>query len=207
MPASSSRLLPGVGPPSTSGNSRTSAPGGRDRAGAGGAKNVVFGGLSQGCAASLVALLLWDGDPLGAFVGMAGWFPYAYRLSNLIQLGTEEDDPFDPFQRDDKDETSPPKRPIDEAVAWLREQIELSCGDSIERVGSASGMTPVFLGHGVLDDKVSVVLGRMARDTLTQLGLQVMWKEYGDLGHWYSNDMLRDLAEFLRCNSLGDTQE
>ncbi|KAK7948861.1 uncharacterized protein PG986_009747 [Apiospora aurea] len=139
---------------------------------------------------------------------MAGWFPYAYRLSNLIQSGTEkEDDPFDPFQRDDKDEALSPKRPIDEAVTWLSEQIDLSCADRTVRTDNAPDMTPVFLGHGILDDKVNVVLGRMAREILSQLGLQVTWKEYGDLGHWYSNDMLRDLAEFLRVNSLGDAHE
>ncbi|KAK8086259.1 hypothetical protein PG994_001233 [Apiospora phragmitis] len=181
----------------------------------GGVKNIFLGGLSQGCAASLIALLLWDGDPLGAFVGMCGWLPYAYRLSGLIQAGTEEKgaDAFDPFQRDEdeedesQDEAIVPERPIDEAVTWLREQIDQECGNRITRKQIGPDMTPVFLGHGVLDDKVGVVLGRMTRNTLTKLGLQVTWGEYEDLGHWYSKEMLRDLTDFLYVKSLGDTQE
>ncbi|KAK6844186.1 Acyl-protein thioesterase [Apiospora arundinis] len=173
----------------------------------GGAKHVVLGGLSQGCAASLVALLLWEGDPLGAFVGMSGWLPYAYRMNGLIQTENEKDEGvFDPFQRDegegDKscDEVQSPERPIDEAVAWLREQIELGIDGPIGQNEIASEMTPVFLGHGVMDDKVNVDLGKMARDTLSKLELRVTWKEYKNLGHWYSNDMLRDLTNYL--NSL-----
>ncbi|KAK0727463.1 Alpha/Beta hydrolase protein [Lasiosphaeria miniovina] len=46
----------------------------------GGAQNVVLVGLSQGCVASLVALLLWDGEPLAAAVGMCGWLPFVSHL-------------------------------------------------------------------------------------------------------------------------------
>lgn len=44
--------------------------------------------------------------------------------------------------------------------------------------------TPVFLGHGKHDEKVSVNLGAKARDVLEALGCQVEWKEY-DEEHWY----------------------
>lgn len=48
------------------------------RAAGGGSRDIVLGGLSQGCAASLVAAALWDGEewPLGAVVGMCGWLPF-----------------------------------------------------------------------------------------------------------------------------------
>lgn len=35
-----------------------------------GAENVVLGGLSQGCAATLISMLLWEGEAFGAMVGM-----------------------------------------------------------------------------------------------------------------------------------------
>lgn len=38
----------------------------------GGTCSVVLGGLSQGCVGVLVAALLWEGDDLGAVVGMCG---------------------------------------------------------------------------------------------------------------------------------------
>jgi hypothetical protein len=47
------------------------------------AKNVVLWGLSQGCAASLVALLTWDGEPFGAVVGMCGWLPFRKHLEEI----------------------------------------------------------------------------------------------------------------------------
>ena len=43
-----------------------------------GSKNVVFGGLSQGCAAALVVMLSANKDEIGVlagFVGMCGWLP------------------------------------------------------------------------------------------------------------------------------------
>lgn len=41
-----------------------------------GAENVVLMGLSQGCAASIVATILWEGEPFGALVGMCGYLPF-----------------------------------------------------------------------------------------------------------------------------------
>ncbi|KIW16434.1 hypothetical protein PV08_06486 [Exophiala spinifera] len=58
---------------------------------------------------------------------------------------------------------------------------------------------PYFLGHGVLDEKVSVHLGTQIRDVLLQLGRDVTWKQYDDLGHWYKTpDELDNIANFLQ---------
>jgi predicted esterase len=172
----------------------------------GGAANVVFGGLSQGCAASLTALLLWDGEPLGAVVGMCGRLPFAAGLTQQMSLVTnpssETGDAFDPFEREDGDAgkvedkaalTSAPVR----AVEWLREEIQAPITDT-NSAGTALGRTPVFLGHGREDEKVSVILGREAVDCLERLGFEVCWREYQSLGHWYSGQMLRDMVLFLR---------
>lgn len=47
-----------------------------------GAGRVVVGGLSQGCAAALHALLSFGegGEALAGFVGMSGWLPFAEAL-------------------------------------------------------------------------------------------------------------------------------
>lgn len=50
-----------------------------------GEKNVVLGGLSQGCAAALVAGLLWRGEALGAVVGLCGWLPLAGKLMEVLE--------------------------------------------------------------------------------------------------------------------------
>src|SRR5436189_5036386 len=51
----------------------------------GSAGNVVLGGLSQGCAASLISHLLWDGEPLAAAVGMCGWLPFRTNMENITR--------------------------------------------------------------------------------------------------------------------------
>lgn len=50
-----------------------------------GGQHVVLGGLSQGCAAALVAGLLWRGEALGAVVGLCGWLPLAGRLMEVLE--------------------------------------------------------------------------------------------------------------------------
>jgi predicted esterase len=181
-------------------------PGGR-------AADVVLGGLSQGCAAALV---LWEGEePLGVFVGMCGWLPFAARLDEQLVLagsdqdavknrGEEEedvdDDMFDPFERDDpaeEAELDPPTR----AVNWLKEEIQIFSAVPSSSTRRGPGATPVFLGHGVEDDRVSVVLGRHASACLSKMGTDASWREYEGLGHWYSGDMLRDMVEFVHAKT------
>lgn len=172
----------------------------------GGARNVVFGGLSQGCAASLVASLLWEGEDLGAVVGMCGRLPFAERLmaeirgdeSNRHDHGALD---FDPFAvdacGDDESTTGATGTPAQRAVTWLREQLDLPALQLPSDLLPVH-RTPIFLGHGGQDEKVSIVLGRRASECLSELGASVCWKEYDDLGHWYSSEMLNDLLRFLQ---------
>ncbi|ROV98415.1 hypothetical protein VMCG_07161 [Cytospora schulzeri] len=167
----------------------------------GGSSNIVFGGLSQGCAASLTAMLLWEGERLGAVVGMCGWLPFAERLVEQAESDKDGDgigDDFDPFARDDEDgqgeaTLNPPAR----AVGWLREELGLP-STTPPSVSFKFQETTFFLGHGMQDDRVSVVLGRRASECLSIVGGRVCSKEYDPLGHWYSGDMLRDMVHFIR---------
>ncbi|KAL2162873.1 hypothetical protein VTH06DRAFT_6709 [Thermothelomyces fergusii] len=184
----------------------------------GGARNVALGGLSQGCAAGLAALLLWDGaEPLAGFLGMCGWLVFERALvRGALEAGGEEDDGFDPFEReeeedggesggtgDGRDEVSVEAR----VVRALREMLELDDeddgGKGPTRRPSAFD-TPVFLGHGLDDDKVPISRGRGAAEFLKAAGMHVEWKEYHDLGHWYSPAMLSDMASFLARRSNWD---
>lgn len=167
----------------------------------GGAKSVGFGGLSQGCAASLVALLLWEGEDLGAVVGMCGWLPFAGRL--MAEIRGEEDEQhdnealgFDPFSLDGTSHGAT-GTPAQKAVTWLREQLDLPALQLPSKPLSIQ-RTSIFLGHGGQDEKVSIMLGRRASECLSELGMSVCWEEYDGLGHWYSSDMLSDLVHFLQ---------
>jgi hypothetical protein len=57
-----------------------------------GSKNVILGGLSQRCAAVLVSLLTWQGEPIAGAVGMCGWLPCWGHIENIIRNGKVYDE-------------------------------------------------------------------------------------------------------------------
>lgn len=166
----------------------------------GGARNIVFGGLSQGCAASLTAMLLWEGEKLGAVVGVCGWLPFAERILEQVNGGEGDDgleDESDPFSRDDEGEGGETaSSPAARAVGWLREELGVPCTASLSTPFTFQKI-PFFLGHGVQDDRVSVILGRRASECLSSVDSRICWKEYDPLGHWYSGEMLQDMVRFV----------
>ena len=158
----------------------------------GGANNVIIGGLSQGCAASLISLLLWDGPPFAAVFGMCGWLPFAERLKEQLH-STEDPDNFDPFDSQNISSSENQESAQDRALFWLQEEI---MGFRASRECSYA-QTPIFLGHGDLDEKVSIVLGRTAAEILEELGAVTQFRSYHGQGHWYSPGLLRDVVDFL----------
>ena len=110
------------------------------------------------------------------------------------QYDANEDD--DPFERSGQGgESDPPTQ----AVEFLCEEV----GSSVLHPSMAFQRTPLFLGHGTEDNKVSLHLGREAASCLRSLGMQVFWTKYEGLAHWYSPAMLRDLVDFLQGLDLG----
>lgn len=85
---------------------------------------------------------------------------------------------------------------LQKAVDYLHSTLQLELGlHQYDKI--AAQQIPVFLGHGVLDPQVLVDLGRQAHRLLSFIGLNVQWREYDSLGHWYSAPMLGDIIEFL----------
>ncbi|KAH6629540.1 phospholipase/carboxylesterase family protein-like protein [Boeremia exigua] len=170
-----------------------------------GAKNVAIMGLSQGCAASLVSTLLWQGEAFGGLVGMCAYLPFRKGMHDCIEdlsygktdpLVGPDDDGEDMFERDENDFTKSDSK-FEMAIEWLREELQAEAeewgGDQLCSVQSI----PVFMGHGEEDEKVPCELGRSAADFLRSIDIKVDWKEYEGLGHWYSDEMLRDIIRFL----------
>jgi predicted esterase len=160
-----------------------------------GAKNVVLMGLSQGCAVGLISLLLWKGEKLGGFVGMCGWLPLRKHISQTLEEVEGMGDLDDVFAVEGNNEEKPR---LEHATDWLREEIEFPT-PSTTMSGEISSVskTSVFLGHGTEDQKVPCELGILATDFLKNLNINVMHEEFQSLGHWYSEDMLRDIVEWL----------
>ncbi len=144
-------------------------------------------------------MLLWEDEPLSAFVGMCGLLPYRARMEEAMTGATEEHDApdFDLFGGSSNSEVRDTalNDPHSAAVTWLREELEFASRYR-PAVVLRTPKTPVFLAHGYEDPKVPIQLGREASSFLGASGVEVTWKEYEGLGHWYSADMLFDLAQF-----------
>jgi pimeloyl-ACP methyl ester carboxylesterase len=116
----------------------------------------------------------------------------------------DDDDLFDRGGEDEGDAAGGEQSygPAARALRWFRDELELPGDGDVKAAGSALLRTPIFLGHGVEDDRVSVDLGRDAAACLEHLGAQtVTWSEYEGLGHWYSGHMLQDMVRFLEKNT------
>lgn len=168
-------------------------------------------GLSQGCAASLVAGMLWEGKALGGVVGMCGYLPFVRDMHECVEAeagggnggekeeGEEGHGEVDIFQREDDVEECRERSQLNIAVQWLREELEvLESGYTRDERGHGMQSVSLFMGHGVQDEKVPVGLGRKAKAFLESVGVEVVWNEYKGLGHWYNEDMLRDVIGFIK---------
>ncbi|KIW13068.1 hypothetical protein PV08_08255 [Exophiala spinifera] len=188
----------------------------------GAAQNVVLGGISQGAAVGLWALLglLAPGQPgaeliprLGAFVGVSCWLPFVSAAGKYLP-GVGVDEPS-------KEGSIPGSNVADSTTTDSITDITITyngCSQDFVRsmlkgariLSSIAShgirdhpflTTPVFLGHGTDDAYVDVSLGRQTKEVLSGMGFQVTWKEYVGAeqeGHWYKEpEELDDIARFL----------
>jgi predicted esterase len=167
-----------------------------------GPSRVVVGGLSQGCAAVLISMMLWQGPPIGAWFGMCGWLPFRYLMMDFAQEASDKPEDLDePGETDDsaaaasnglQEKEDLAKRVIE----YMRDYVRLKGVEGGSISGSKGG--PIFLAHGAADDNVPVAEGQHAHSLLSQMGFDSSWAEYENLGHWYSGEMLRDIVNFVR---------
>lgn len=164
-------------------------------------ENVVVGGLSQGCAVALHVLLSFESDvvedgALGGFVGMSGWLPFRKALEGIVKPPYEHLDSNDPFERDNYDSSLDNQSAGVRVMNFVRDNMDLP---PMTTDLPACLQTPVFLGHGEIDEKVCVKLGREAASTLEGMGMDITWKAYEKLGHWYKvPEEIDDIVGFLR---------
>lgn len=160
---------------------------------------VVLGGFSQGAAMAMILLLSGElehvgvGGGFGGVVGLSGWLP----LRSQIELAVNDES----HVYDSTIDVSGKKRQA--ARRFLRSYLELEDfreGDN--EVGSRKDGKgwldiPVFLGHGQVDEKVRYEWGVQMGDVLVGLGLKVQRKPYEGVAHWWNEEEIADMANFL----------
>ncbi|PNY28723.1 Acyl-protein thioesterase [Tolypocladium capitatum] len=154
--------------------------------------NIILGGLSQGCAMSLTVLLCLD-YRIGGLVGMSGYLPFREDTEEAVKDPVVGEN--DPFSGDEEQEQHDP---VVRACIFER---DLLCLRPVEDPGyeKTALSTPIFLGHGSVDDKVPCSVGEAMAGTMQRAGYEVEWKCYQGQGHWYKiPDEIDDIVQFLR---------
>ncbi|KAF2717583.1 hypothetical protein K431DRAFT_152709 [Polychaeton citri CBS 116435] len=139
-------------------------------------------------------------EELGAMIGMCRWLPLRQRMEETLEDAFIDVDD-DPFLRDEEsqagsttiNDTSQATFNISKMIRYLQDELEILHSDQPSR---STGI-PVFIGHGVEDEKVRVSLAREATSFLGRVHIEVEHKEYKGLGHWYSGEMLCDIVNFI----------
>jgi lysophospholipase II len=157
---------------------------------------VVLGGISQGCAVAVTALLTGT-CRMGAFLGFNGWMPLMDRVKKAV---SETSGGHDASSR----------KKFERIAVALNSRLGFGGGgyrhplegmlDNAADVPQAGHLhTPSFLSHTADDEIIDIVLGKQMRDTLGSTGLHaVVWKEYESGGHWIPEpEGFEDVVEFL----------
>ena len=141
-------------------------------------RRVVLGGISQGCAVAIHALLA-SRLKLGSFIGFSGWLPFRAQLQRIAagNAGKGEREPkkelndFYSTTFEFKDDTASPAP-------------TLTSASRISGLEPSVLKTPVFLSHCTDDGVVDIELGRQLCGALVALGMNVTWHEDLEGGHW-----------------------
>lgn len=154
------------------------------------ASRVILGGISQGCAVAIHALLVSQ-HCLNSFVGFCSWLPFSETLAFAMQASLAPRTP-----------SWTAYRKLFGIDLGLRESITAAHHEEVNARDSTPTQTPCFLSHNTDDDVVDVKLGRSLRDNLRTLGMTVTWDEHKQddeaLKHWiHEPEGIDNLVKFL----------
>lgn len=175
--------------------------------GSGAEKRVVFGGISQGCAISLATLMSLEHD-LGGWMGMSGWMPMRRTFEEalapenelegveVLLVNEDAQQKIPSASESGASSTNPTMKALD---AFRQNVLTLPTLDQHDRPEVLS--TPVFYGHGNIDEQVPCKLGNKLVDTLKRLNMNVEHQVYEGLDHWYkAPEEIDDMISVFKRN-------
>ncbi|MCJ1407661.1 hypothetical protein MMC19_001732 [Ptychographa xylographoides] len=145
---------------------------------------ILLGGISQGCATAIHALL-YGGIRLGGFVGLSSWLPFELEITTRMadNMAWSMGGKRRPYSHKMLN-TSTDQAETTSVLSDLSSTFVLD--------------TPVFLSHSRDDDVVPIANGKKLSTTLEKLGMVVSWKEYEDGGHWVNEPQgVDDIVLFI----------
>ena len=149
-----------------------------------GEDDLALLGFSQGSAMG-AWVLLNSGLTMGAFVGLSGWLPFRRQIDAILAANGDEDQEARSLR----------------VLEYMNATVPIPCplGHCTATEKLASLDTPVFLGHGKQDVKVRTEWGEEMRMSLEGLGMDVTWRGFEGLEHWWRTpDEIDDIEAFLR---------
>ncbi|GAB5590149.1 hypothetical protein Unana1_05049 [Umbelopsis nana] len=149
-------------------------------------EHIILGGISQGCATAIHALMHCD-IQLGGFIGLCGWLPFQEEIEAIARNTTSAS-------------------PLQEIRSLLKSASSDSCVPTLRqlcRKSESALATPVFLSHAMDDDVVPISNGEKLYQGLDHLGMTVTWKAYEDGGHWINEPQnMDDIVVFLQKSAV-----
>jgi lysophospholipase II len=158
--------------------------------------SIILGGISQGCAAAITALLA-GGCGIAAFFGFNGWMPMMEKIKEGVTKAANGQTALDAQKCGSLATALRARLGLEEAGSLHPSGRGLK--DDSERFETDHIPTPIFLSHTADDGVIDIALGREMRETLVGLGMsRLVWKEYGTGGHWIPEpEGFEDIVGFL----------
>ncbi|PFH59615.1 hypothetical protein XA68_12102 [Ophiocordyceps unilateralis] len=168
------------------------------------ARNIVIGGLGQGCAMS-IDFLLGLNYSLGGFIGTNGYLPFGRNLENLTAEGSSEDNVDDnnnalttARQGDGNSPDEPSVGLCVRVQRWVRYLMQI-CTPNIPRREETTVRTPIFLALNDGEAAASHLHGQRAATALQRDGYDVVWEYYPGPENGYEDPIQVDaMVDFIR---------
>ncbi|CZR57785.1 uncharacterized protein PAC_07674 [Phialocephala subalpina] len=145
------------------------------------ASRIILGGISQGSATAIMAMLHGQ-VRLGGFIGLCTWLPFQGWVADYARN----------FGR------SYTLKNIHSILKMQPCETTVSADQLISDRKSAFD-TPTFLSHSKDDEVVPIENGRLFKRTLEYLNVATTWKEYEDGRHWVNEPQgVDDIVQFIK---------